>query len=378
MKFKDKCILIISPQPWEGIRVSKHHYAEALAQQNNRIFFLNPIKKKRSLTISERRDGAFSQIQVISFHTLLPYWFRFHLPALFQWSVRWQLQRLKKRIGKIDIVWDFDSNHLFGSYKPWKAKLHIFHATDKGKKLPAKKHPDVVLAPSEQLKCWHESPQSSTYLTPHGLCREFVELAREELLNPDPSPLKKPKHIGYFGNLAHHALDRKIFIQIISQNPQVHFHLIGPFQTGIESPTEKLQTFINFLKNQPNVSLYGAKSKSWICQKSRQIDLFFACYSVGKQYDGDNAHKILEYLATGKPLISNYLSHYRQKKLFLMPPDHHNERLTTLFQQALYQPNTFLTVKAKNRRLQFALKHAYPNHINTIEKICGHVLAKKP
>src|SRR5690606_833073 len=42
MKFKDKNVLIISPEPWDHIFVSKHHYAIHLAQRGNKVFFLNP------------------------------------------------------------------------------------------------------------------------------------------------------------------------------------------------------------------------------------------------------------------------------------------------------------------------------------------------
>lgn len=49
--FNNKTILIISPEPWGKMMISKHHYALELAKLGNEVYFLNPpnnnsIKKK--------------------------------------------------------------------------------------------------------------------------------------------------------------------------------------------------------------------------------------------------------------------------------------------------------------------------------------------
>lgn len=45
----------------------------------------------------------------------------------------------------------------------------------------------------------------------------------------------------------------------------------------------------------------------------RRIDLFLICYDVQKdQSKGTNYHKVMEYLAYGKPIISNNISSYSQ------------------------------------------------------------------
>ncbi len=45
----DKTILIISPQEWGKMLLSKHHYALELAKAGNIFYFLNPPDKKAEL-----------------------------------------------------------------------------------------------------------------------------------------------------------------------------------------------------------------------------------------------------------------------------------------------------------------------------------------
>ena len=61
--FSDKRILIISPEPWDHIPVSKHHYARKLAKLGNRVYFLNPPGQQNSL----REDGG---VVVVDYKTI--------------------------------------------------------------------------------------------------------------------------------------------------------------------------------------------------------------------------------------------------------------------------------------------------------------------
>ena len=53
----DKAILLISPQPWNHVRISKHHYAEALAGHNN-VLFLEPPRREAFAPIHQALLGA--------------------------------------------------------------------------------------------------------------------------------------------------------------------------------------------------------------------------------------------------------------------------------------------------------------------------------
>ena len=63
---KGKTILILSPQSWGKMFVSKHHYAIGLAKKGAVVYFLNPPDQenhqpKGDITImpSEQQKGSF-------------------------------------------------------------------------------------------------------------------------------------------------------------------------------------------------------------------------------------------------------------------------------------------------------------------------------
>ena len=44
---RDRTILLVSPNEWGAMHVSKHHYALELAERGNRVIFLNPPRSGR-------------------------------------------------------------------------------------------------------------------------------------------------------------------------------------------------------------------------------------------------------------------------------------------------------------------------------------------
>ena len=52
-----------------------------------------------------------------------------------------------------------------------------------------------------------------------------------------------------------------------------------------------------------------------------RMDAFLICYDVEKdQSKGTNYHKVMEYLAYGRPIVSNYISRYASDRdNFIMP-----------------------------------------------------------
>src|SRR5664279_4576565 len=130
----NKTILIISPQAWGKMFVSKHHYAVELAKRGNRVYFLNPPdenKKIRKGKISIKPSGEHENLLLIDHSLSFPYNIKFHFIALFHALMR---PHVKKILGKIDtpidIVWSFDLGNLYPfSFFPVKS-FKIFHPVD--------------------------------------------------------------------------------------------------------------------------------------------------------------------------------------------------------------------------------------------------------
>jgi hypothetical protein len=71
----------------------------------------------------------------------------------------------------------------------------------------------------------------------------------------------------------------------------------------------------------PNVILHGMVSPELLSKELRRMDAFLICYDVTKdQSKGTNYHKVMEYLAYGRPIVSNYISRYKMDyENFIMP-----------------------------------------------------------
>src|SRR4030095_6805250 len=71
--------------------------------------------------------------------------------------------------------------------------------------------------------------------------------------------------------------------------------------------SEKTKEFLKTLKNLPNVKMHGPVSPSELAKGIGQMDALLICYNIRND---QNHHKVLEYLGTGKVIVSNYLSAY--------------------------------------------------------------------
>ena len=113
MQLKNKSILLISPQAWGTMLLSKHHYAITLARLGNKVFFLNPpsnkIKKGEIRITPSEQDNLF----IIEHAIMFPFILKFHAISVFHWLMKFQVKKLLKSVGRpIDIVWSFDQLNL--------------------------------------------------------------------------------------------------------------------------------------------------------------------------------------------------------------------------------------------------------------------------
>jgi len=126
---RGKKILLISPQSWDKVKVSKHHYALTLAGMGNDVYFLNPPLSGKGASF-EKKPGAEPGITVVSYRPALPTKLRFRFRKLFDLLMRREVKRLVRRIGvHFDIVWSFEPN-LYTDLRTFGASCRIFHPVD--------------------------------------------------------------------------------------------------------------------------------------------------------------------------------------------------------------------------------------------------------
>lgn len=150
---------------------------------------------------------------------------------------------------------------------------------------------NLILSSSRSMINWfNEKGFSNTYFLRNGV---------------DPSRFKKKEKktnkliIGYCGSLSR-WIDQDILVDLIKNNPQYTFRIIGKsYKTDISE----------ILKNHKNVELMGEKNSSEVTKIMNTFDVGLVLYKNNKGNDVDSM-KIYEYLAANVPVVStNFREH---------------------------------------------------------------------
>jgi glycosyltransferase involved in cell wall biosynthesis len=375
-QFRDKTVFIISPERWGAMKVSKHHYAIELAEINCRVFFIEPPSLHlKGISVTACEDHA--NIQLVKYKPVFRG--KRFLPAfVFSFLLRWQVKKLMHKIGvKPEVILCFHG-YLFQNLKLFSAAKTIFFAADQFyyNYLPPEIYSaDFSLAVSDTIFERIQKGGKQVFFINHGLQKTFVRAA-EELLKQGNLVTKSNKiTAGYIGNLRMEALDRETMINVIKQNPQVKFIFWGSYKSkdlnlgGIND--NDADNFVRFLENSPNVDLRGVVNSEQLQQQMREADLFWLCWKIGVNslWDGSNSHKILEYLATGRPVVAHHVSSYDGFPLLNMLPAKDNLNYTQLFSQTVEQLKTGEPEDKIRARILFALENSYACQIRKIENI---------
>ena len=376
----NKTVFILSPVKWGKMKVSKHHYAIEIALAGNRVYYFEPpdIDLKGGIRIKELE--GHKNIFLVSYKPIVRG--KKYLPSFIYYSLlKYQISRLIKKINlKPDLVLSFEP-YRFENLKWFKAKKTIFFAADLYLKTATPgevKTADLCLGVSPTIVSLLKQSNPNVHFINHGLNTAFADLAKIKLTQHTKNInecFKKNISVGYFGNLLIDSLDRKTTMDVILNNPLAQFIFWGQFERGqdniIAFETKEVWEFINFLKQCKNVSLVGPKTHNELVLEIEKIDLFWVCYDINAnwQFDGSNSHKILEYLATGKPVIANYTSAYADTDLIYMLNQKDNSKYCYLFEEIVQLVRSGESEKLIRTRLNFALSNTYRKQIEFIDSI---------
>jgi glycosyltransferase involved in cell wall biosynthesis len=209
----------------------------------------------------------------------------------------------------------------------------------------------------------------------HGVSKTFLDECRLDNYVPG-SPLR----IGYAGNLLRTDIDTACLLQIIRENPEVQFEFWGAYKytdsnIGGAGDDEK-QHFVQALLNQGNVVLHGPVPSSELAKAYTRIDAFIICYDILKdQSKGTNYHKVIEYLSTGKVIISNNITTYKHTKELLVMANsrNSNEELPGIFKEVIGSIAYYNSKELMQKRRQYAEENLYPRQLELIEEILQHL-----
>lgn len=330
-------VLLISPQHWGIMRVTKHHYAIELAKFGHEVYFLEPTDASWQWNSSsfELKPSDAHGVTLVRQKINVPYNLKFHAKGIFDSFIKRHIHRLEKQLGPFDLVWSFDlTNAMPLNYFSNKTKK-IFFAADWPQMTEAVKAAEganlLVSVAQEILDQYPTAPETKKLLIDHGVAECFIDAGKYPFVKKD-----EIIRIGMSGNFLRQDIDRPILIDIITYYPDILFECFGSYELENSnlggSADEATLMFIEALKQTHNVILHGIVPPEKLAEELRRMDAFLICYDVAKdQSRGTNYHKVMEYLAYGRPIVSNYISRYTKEKEIFIMPESCNNRLNKEF-----------------------------------------------
>jgi len=372
---RKKTILLSSSCPWTDVYLSKHNYALELVKAGNIVFFLNPpVKKKLKPGEVVIKQSTIENLFIVMYRPFFPMFLRVKLGWAYNQLMKLQAYLILKKINrKLDIVWDFNSYLLFNDLKVFKADINIFHPVDKiFSKWVNNRNADITFSVSNHILDMVESPGKPKVFINHGLGSHFVSATMGKKVFLKNNHVK----VGYVGNLLMHILDHDILKTIIGQHPNIQFHFLGPYEKEnsplVDSSSDESFTFVTFLKSQPNVILHGAVKSQDLVERMKDFDIFLLCYQKSLVRGNYNSHKILEYLSTGKLIVSSFINEYAGKDFILMCKENDTDEFCSLFSEAVNNIDKFNNEDQSKKRIQYALDNTYEMQLKRIENALSH------
>ena len=370
--FENQTILLISPQPWDHIHISKHNYAIELANRGNTVYFLEPPDGECPVAVQVDPVADYDGINTVRYQPQFPFALRFHARPLFDRLMTWQIRSIVKAIPRpVDVVWSFEFN-LFSNLRAFGGSVAIFHPVDPLSapyQINVARTADAVFSVSEDILANFKQIDVPAWFINHGLSGPFANVARSALGKNRKSD--EMRRVGFAGNLAHSPLNRAVLKRMVEESSSAEFSFWGPTEPMESQPAEtrkEVAEFIQFLSSRSNVRLRGAVSSIELALQFQQMDCFIATYSTGsREYDRSNSHKLLEYLSTGKVVVASRISTYvPHRDLLRMPDGDDDSALPELLNDTLRRLDEFNAWDIQEERRRFALDNTYERQVDRI------------
>lgn len=348
-------ILIISPEPWDGHFVSKHHYARELARRGHNVLFHGPPDTTGGLQLA----SVANDVQVL-YAPRVVLGLRF-LPAPLRQTLeaRW-LRQVEQVLGRpIDVVWNFENSRFFDmSFAGHRLKIYQQVDLDQNfHPVQAAMSADVALVLNAPIKNRLSAlgADKPIHIVSHGL-----SVANEIVAVPDV-PIDWI-NAAYIGNLGMRYLDVEAFSEVVRQHSaRVLFHLFGSFDDA--TPLRQA------LEGQKNVIWYGWQNPQAVYRQLSAMDISMVLYRTQMNPEQlSNSHKILEYLHSGAVVASSFLLDYKDRPdLIEMAPLEGS--YPDLFASVLARLDVLNTPEQRQKRKAYSLEHTYAKKLDQIEAI---------
>lgn len=356
MVLAGKNILLISPEPWDHIFVSKHHYAVHLGAKGNNVYFLNPPSNRTSVSSTD-----FDNVKSVNYRGF-PKGMRFFPKYFCQYFIRQRFDQLQKKCKtNFEIVWSFDNSIFFDFSALPKSILKISHVVDLNQNFQFKRACQTAnfnLTNTRFVLNMQLAMNRSSFFINHG----FALYDKER--NDSNFEISDTKiKIGYAGNLDSFYLNWNLLEQIITNHgSDCQFYFMGSL---------KNKKRLEWLNTQPGITYLGALSSKDVHQLYKQMDILLICYQADRFPEQlANPHKMMEYLGSGKVVVATRTSEYKDlAEQRLIEMSNADSDFPVLFQRVVESINEWNSEERRIKRIDFAFDNQYPKQIERIEKI---------
>jgi glycosyltransferase involved in cell wall biosynthesis len=302
-----------------------------------------------------------------------PYSLKFHLRSVYNLLIRKQIRDILRVIGKPpDLIWSFDLGNSFPLRLFSAPVFKVFHPVDEpGDRyaLQSCETADLLLSVTHEIIGKYASYGIPSFFINHGLADEFLE-------RRDYSGNSNQLQVGISGNFLRPDLDRKTLLEIAALNPDILFNFYGSFAASHSNigaaDDEPAIRFIRDLQELKNVKFHGVLKTEALSAALNRMDILLICYDMDlDQSKGTNYHKVMEYLSTGKVIVSNNITTYKEypEMIRMVPERDNNRNLPVLFKDTVDHLEKFNSAELMNKRRTFAENNSYKNQLERIEQI---------
>ncbi len=301
-------ILVISPEPWKGLHMSKHHVSQGLVARGNRVVFWAPSPSDAD---SIRIEGQ-GDLRV----AFTPHWFKGvnRLPAFVnRWYYGRTIKALEHAAGApFDVIWCFDTSRM--QWFPKGDRYRVLHLVDydilyHGHGLMRTADLIVTTADIINQRVLEIAPGAPVYKVGHALDQRWLKDA-DGLVHRTSAV---PRTVVYAGQFFNTYIDWGALLRVAQEHRNLQFRYIG--NVDHEYPDAAFQQ----LRREPNVEFTGLKTKEELVPLVRDADiLMFSFMTDSRMLERANPHKVLEYLSTGNVTMGSWTLEYAPYQHLLM------------------------------------------------------------
>lgn len=280
------------------------------------------------------------------------------------------MRRVAKKImlsigSQPDIIWSFDP-YVFQDPKVFGEDSYvIYHPVDfhfTSLDIELERRANLILTTSEVINNKYRGKSIKKLLIGHGLSDNFKPTPYNSEIG-----LIEPTKIGLYGNFQR-PLDFDTITKCVTKLKNIEFHFIGPFKSNNLSRTAKFNDQLKKLDKYPNTRFHGSIENEKLYSMLRGMDLFIICYSDQiNPAAKENPHKIMELLATGKPIVCKECEYYKYNPSLVLIPGK-GESFENYLCSLIDNYRQHVTDDKVFERMDYAESHSYRNLLDRVQK----------